>query len=254
MWMNGINADLSPACYPVPSGVTSFNTRVGAITLQAGDVPWSILTGVPTIPLQNFFSTRFSQSGLDGQNIDLGVTGVAAGTYICPNLTVDIFGRVTAIANGTCSSNGSGGSGSSGPTQPNGGTVSFSSGAAVASCTGSSSQPCVTSTAAVSPSQATAVTGGLGITASNDQNLSAPSLGSGYGELQVSCDSGTTWQTLAICSKTSGGQTSCSLPTVSCSGVAHTNALKFQTLVNGTALLGSFSMSYTPSSSVTVQW
>jgi len=95
-FMTGLNANLSPQCNALPvTGVVSFNGRAGAVTSANGDYSYGQISGTPA-PL--VFSGRFATTF---PNVDLANSGVTAGTYKFPTVTVDAFGRVTNIANGS---------------------------------------------------------------------------------------------------------------------------------------------------------
>jgi hypothetical protein len=92
-------------------GVTSLTAGTG-ITLSAGNGDVTIsasgngnvgVTSVGLIPASN---SRLTVSGSPiissgNMSIDLAQTGVSAGTYIYPTLTVDGYGRITNISNAT---------------------------------------------------------------------------------------------------------------------------------------------------------
>lgn len=95
---------------PAPGGVTSFNTRTGAVTLTSGDVttalgytpynstnPSGYISGNQTITL----SGDITGSGATAITATLANSGVSAGTYTNATVTVDAKGRVTAASSGS---------------------------------------------------------------------------------------------------------------------------------------------------------
>jgi hypothetical protein len=95
---------------PAPGGVTSFNTRTGAVTLTSGDVttalgytpydasnPSAYISGNQTITL----SGDITGSGATAITATLANSGVSAGTYTNATVTVDAKGRVTAASSGS---------------------------------------------------------------------------------------------------------------------------------------------------------
>jgi hypothetical protein len=112
---------------------------------------------------------------------------------------------------------------------------------------------CTYTSGTVSPSSQ-AVSGTLAFNSSQDAGFTVGGpMGGGAGQMQVSCDGGTTWLPLAVGSGSIGGSVSYYYPTSHCTGVTNLNSLQFRSYLTGGGGTG-FNMSFTAPSSVTITW
>ena len=79
------------------------------------------------------------------------------------------------------------------------------------------------------------------------------SLTLGTGQVQVSCDSGSTWNTIAGGSGSVSSGITYFYPTPHCTGVTNLNTLQFREFLGGGGAAG-FNMQFTTSSQVTISW
>jgi hypothetical protein len=129
------------------------------------------------------------------------------------------------------------------------GTFTFILGIGTINCSGS---PCNQTSSTVSPGSQ-AVSGTLTFNASHDAALNiGGASGGGAGVVEVSCDSGSTWITIAIGSGSIGSPTM-SYPPSTCSGPTNLNTLLFRSTISG-AGGGGFNMVLQSSSQVVITW
>ena len=126
----------------------------------------------------------------------------------------------------------------------------FSPGLGTINCSGAT---CTFTSGSVSPGSQV-VSGNLTFNASHDADFSlGGAFGSGTGQMQVSCDGGSTWMTLAEGNGSVGGGVTYSYPTPVCSGPTNLNTLLFRSFLGGGGA-SSFNMSFQSPSSVTISW
>jgi hypothetical protein len=129
-------------------------------------------------------------------------------------------------------------------------SVQFSPGLGTITCNGST---CTFTSSSVSPSSQ-AVSGNLHFNSTHDTGFNlGGAFGSGTGQMQVSCDGGSTWTTIAVGSGSVGGGVTFSYATPVCSGVSNLNTLLFRAFLGGGGAT-SFNMSFESPSSVTITW
>jgi hypothetical protein len=129
-------------------------------------------------------------------------------------------------------------------------SVYFSPGLGTITCSGSS---CSYTSGSVSPSSQVAF-GNLHFTSTHDADFNlGGAYGSGTGQMQVSCNGGATWMTIAEGSGSVGGAVAYSYSTPVCSGVSNLNTLLFRAFLGGGGA-SSFNMSFESPSSVTISW
>lgn len=137
-------------------------------------------------------------------------------------------------------------------TGPSGNTHSFyfSPGLGTITCSGST---CTFTSSSVSPSSQV-VSGNLHFSSSHDANFNlGVAFGSGTGQMQVSCNGGSTWMTLAEGSGVVSGGITYSYPPHVCSGPTNLNTLLFRSFLGGGGA-SSFNMSFESPSSVAITW
>jgi len=94
----------------------------------------------------------------------------------------------------------------------------------------------------------------VAFTTTHDAGVTAGgSSGGGVGQLEVSCNGGSTWITLTTASDTIGGSISYSYNVPICSGVTNLDTLLFRAVLSGGGVTG-FNMSFTAPSSVIINW
>jgi len=129
-------------------------------------------------------------------------------------------------------------------------TFTFSPGLGTITCSGST---CSDTSGSVSPGSQV-VSGNLTFNASHDADFSlGGAFGSGTGQMQVSCNGGSTWMTLAEGNGSVGGGLTYGYPTPVCSGPTNLNTLLFRSFLGGGGA-SSFNMSFESPSSVAISW
>lgn len=126
----------------------------------------------------------------------------------------------------------------------------FSPGLGTITCSGST---CSFTSSSVSPSSQV-VSGNLHFNSTHDANFNlGGAFGGGTGQMQVSCDGGSTWIPIANGSGSVGGGMTISYPTPVCSGPTNLNTLLFRAILGGGGD-SFFNMSFESPSSVTITW
>lgn len=129
-------------------------------------------------------------------------------------------------------------------------SFTFSPGLGTITCSGTS---CSATSGSVSPSSVS-VTGNLHFTSTHDANftIGGPA-GGGTGQFQVSCDSGSTWFSIAIGNGNIPNPVTYTYPTPVCSGPTNLNTLLFRAILGGGGP-STINEMFTSPSSVTVTW
>ena len=142
--------------------------------------------------------------------------------------------------------------GASGRTTSTGGTSTSSFSLTALGTITCSGMTCSYTSGTISPSSQS-VSGTLTFNSSHDASMTiGGSVGSGTGQVQVSCDSGSTWNTIAGGSGSVGSVTYF-YPTPHCTGVTNLNTLEFREFLGGGGTTG-FNMALTSPSAVTISW
>ena len=157
-------------------------------------------------------------------------------------ISVPIAAQVVGATGRTSGSSGAGGAYSS--------VFSLSGITSPLTCTGAS---CSNTSATVSPGSKVSF-GTITFNSSQDLSVSMGGLyGGGAGIVQVSCDGGSTYLTIAEGTGSIGSSVTYTYPPARCTGVTNLNTLKFRTTLGGGGST-SFNMSISPSSSVVIAW
>lgn len=129
-------------------------------------------------------------------------------------------------------------------------SFTFGPGLGTITCSGTS---CSATSGSVSPSSVS-VTGNLHFTSTHDANftIGGPA-GGGTGQFQVSCDSGSTWFSIAIGNGNIPNPVTYTYPTPVCSGPTNLNTLLFRAILGGGGP-STINEMFTSPSSVTVTW